>query len=267
MTVQDRCEEQVRFIRVDGRRFRAKTIIHRGRDFGKEPALVFLHEGLGCIEMWRDIPRTLADAAGLPALVYDWYDRNGTEPENRSDGCFVREAEVDLPAVLQECGIERPILIGHSDGGTIALLYAARYPERTAGLITLAAHVFTEEVTLAGIRQAVEAFEHGNLRQRLARYHGDRVDFVFRSWSTTWMSPEHRTWDITPLLRSITAPLLAIQGENDEYGTIAQVEAIRAGVSGPTEVVLIPGCGHSPHLQARERTVEEMARFIARLAG
>ena len=267
MAMQDRCEEGIRFINVGGRRFRAQTITPAGQDFGSAPALVFLHEGLGCIEMWRDIPRTVAEAVGLPALVYDWYDRNGTEPEKRSEGCFIREAEVDLPAVLRACSVERPILIGHSDGGTIALLHGARHPERTTGIISLAAHVFTEEVTLTSIRQAVEAFENGTLRERLARYHGDRVDFVFRSWSSTWMSPDHRNWDITPLLRSIAAPLLVIQGENDEYGTMAQVTAIKEGVCGPAETVLIPDCGHSPHLQARAMTVEEITRFIRKVKG
>ena len=155
-----------------------------------------------------------------------------------------------------------PILVGHSDGGTISLLYAAQFPAQPLAVITLAAHVFVEETTLAGIRKAVQAFETGALRQKLYRYHGDNTDAMFEGFEDDWLLPRYRDWNIESCLHSIRCPLLVMQGEDDEYGTVAQVEAIAGGVSGRVERVLIPACGHNPHLQAREQVLDEMKCFI-----
>ena len=229
--------------------------------------LVFLHEGLGSIAQWRDFPAALVAATGLPGLVYERWGFGGSEPLvlPRPRDYLHREAEQALPEVLAACGIERPVLIGHSDGGSIALLFAAAFPERPAACITEAAHVFVEEVTLAGIREAAALWETTDLKDRLARYHGDRTESVFRGWTETWLRPDFRDWDMTDRLPAITCPLLVIQGEDDEYGTPAQVEAIVAGSGGPAEALLVPDCGHAPHAQQRETVLAAMARFIGRL--
>jgi pimeloyl-ACP methyl ester carboxylesterase len=246
---------------------RARSITSAGGGAEISPALVFLHEGLGSIEQWRDFPRELVRATGLAAVVYDRPGFGGSQPLQRAvDGPALQRADIsDLTAVVDACGIGSPILIGHSDGGTIALLYAARFPERPRAVIAEASHVFVEQATLTGIREAGRLYRSGDLRQKLSRYHGEKTDAVFGCWSDDWLLPQHGKWNIEATLPAITCPLLVIQGEDDEYGTLAQVEALCSGVSGRVESVLIPGCGHSPHLQAKQRVVEEMARFIAGL--
>ena len=260
-------DERTFEIAADRYRLRTRSIALSGQASGAAPTLVFLHEGLGSIEQWRDFPRELARATLLPALVYDRPGFGGSQPLQRAADrpALQREDIGDLAALLDACGIREPILIGHSDGGTLALLYAARFPKRPRAVIAEASHVFVEQATLAGIREAVRLYRTSDLPQKLARYHGDRTDAVFSGWRDDWLLPEHAGWNIEASLPAITAPLLIVQGEQDEYGTLAQVEALRNGVSGPVDCVLIPGCGHSPHLQAKERVLREMARFISGL--
>lgn len=259
--------ERTFYLQADGHRLRVRTIIPSGVCLQSSPVLVFLHEGLGCIEIWRTFPEMLSRLVGLPALIYDRYGSGGSEPlrEVGSGNPFCREAEVVLPDILTACGIERPILVGHSDGGSIALQYAASFPESPAGVIAEAAHVFGEELTLRSIRKAVTAFEEGSLKEKLARYHGDRTDSMFHRWSDIWLLPENLNWNMQAALPGITCPLQVVQGENDEYGTLAQVEAIVSGVSGRTETLIIPDCAHSPHLQAGEAALKGMAAFISSL--
>lgn len=256
-------EENNFFVPVGGHNLRVMTITPPGRPNGNEATLVFLHEGLGSIGQWRDFPRALAEATGLGAVLFDRCGFGGSDPLNRgNEPSLQREDLSGLAGVLDACPVRAPILIGHSDGGTIALLYAARFPERPLGVITEAAHVFVEEATLAGIRHAVRAFETGGLRQRLARYHGKNTDAMFHGWRDDWLLPRYSEWNIESSLRSIRCPLLLIQGEDDEYGTAAQLEAIAGGVSGRAEIALIPECGHNPHHQARERVLAGMKQFI-----
>jgi len=257
-------EERTFFVRAGGHNLQIMTLAHPGTPQGGAATLVFLHEGLGSIGQWRDFPRLLAAATGLGALVYDRYGFGGSDPlQEERDGMYLqREAHETLPQVLESCGIDRPVLIGHSDGGTIALLFAARFPDLPRGVITEAAHVFIEEVTLAGIRGAVAAFESGGLRGKLARYHGERTESMFRGWSDTWLAPEFREWSMEDRLAEIRSPVLAIQGADDEYGTAAQLHAIAGGVSGRSDFRLIPGCGHIPHQQAQEQVLREMTRFV-----
>jgi pimeloyl-ACP methyl ester carboxylesterase len=234
------------------------------------PPLVFLHEGLGCIAMWKDFPAALCARVGREGVVYDRWGYGRSEPLDRprTPRYLHEEAELSLPAVLDALAIPKAALLGHSDGGTIALLFAAACPERTAAMITEAAHVFVEEVTLAGIRAAVAAYAATDLPRRLARYHGDKTDTVFRAWHETWLSPGFRDWNIEPELRHVRAPTLVLQGEDDEYGTPAQVAAIAAGIKGPVETALLPNCAHVPHLQARAAVLERAAGFLEqRLAG
>lgn len=255
-------------LQAAGRRLHAERLELAGKEAGG-PTLVFLHEGLGSIGQWRDFPAQLCQACGLPGLVYERWGFGRSEPlagPRRSD--YLRYEALDsLPAVLAGCGIEEPpILIGHSDGGTIGLLYAAAHAPRVRALITEAAHVFVEAVTLAGIRQAKAAYETGYpdsaLRQRLVRYHGANTDSLFYGWCDTWLRPAFRDWNITAELAGITCPALIIQGREDEYGTPAQVAAIAAGVAGPVETLLVPDCGHVPHHQARAVVLAAMRQFI-----
>ena len=202
-------------IMAGGRRIRVQTL---GEVRGA-PALVFLHEGLGSISQWRDFPEALARAAGLPALVYDRYGYGASEAREgpQVPDFFEVEARTFLPGVLEACGVDRPFLVGHSDGGTIALLYAALFPERPLGLIAEAAHVFVEEVSLENIAKATRAFRTTPLRDKLQRHHGAKVASMFHGWSDVWLSPEHRDWRIVDRLAAIIAPVLVLQGADDGY--------------------------------------------------
>lgn len=234
------------------------------------PVLVFLHEGLGCIGLWKDVPEALCRATGLPGVMYDRQGHGGADPLTawpRPVGYLEHEAEHVLPRVLTALGIERFIHIGHSDGGSIALLHAALRPAGLVGAITEAAHVFVEDITLAGIREARAAFVHGSLRPRLARWHGRNTDGVFWGWNATWLAAPFPDWDMTDRLPAIRCPLLVMQGEGDEYGSPAQVEAICAQAGGPATPVLVPDCGHVPHHQARDAVLSAMTGAIRTWIG
>lgn len=230
------------------------------------PTLIFLHEGLGCVALWRDFPQQLAQATGCGALIYSraGYGASSPAPLPRPITYLHAEAEV-LRAIIEQLGIQETILIGHSDGASIALLYAASKPlPGLAGLILEAPHVFVEPITLAGITAAAELYRTTNLRSRLARYHGDRTDDVFWGWHDAWQQPEFHDWNIEALLPAITAPILLIQGQDDEYGTAAQLETIKQQASGPVEIMLLPNCGHTPHQEQPARVLAEMTTFIQR---
>lgn len=236
------------------------------------PALVFLHEGLGSITQWTgrgiDVPARLAVATGGRALVYDrqGYGRSDPMTAPRHPRYLHDEAWQVLPALLDAAGIDRAVLIGHSDGGSIALLFAAEYPGRAAGVVSEAAHVIVEDVTLDGIRVAKGAFEapDGRLKAALGRHHGDRTDAVFAAWADVWLSPDFAGFDICDQLPRISAPVLAIQGDGDEYGSPRQLELIAEGVAGPVETWLVPDCAHVPHHQAADRVLPRIADFVGR---
>lgn len=248
-----------------GHRLRAQWI---GEPVARnERALVFLHEGLGSIPQWRGFPAALCRATGLPGLLYERWGFGGSEALElpRPKDYLSREAEDALPQVLTACGVTRPILIGHSDGGTIALLHAAAFPARTAACVAMAAHVFVEEVTSGSIEAVVVRFEAGDLRDRLGKYHGANTETMFRGWAETWLDPYFRDWNMEHRLPAITCPTLVIQGADDEHGTSAQVAAIADGVSGPAEAWMIPGIGHSPHIEAPEAVCARIAAFVESL--
>jgi pimeloyl-ACP methyl ester carboxylesterase len=251
-----------------GTRLLARSISLTGANTKRSPILVFLHEGLGSIAQWRDFPQALVERAGLPALIYDRSGHGGSDPlpKPRTPRYLHDEALEVLPEVLDRCGIEKTILVGHSDGGSIALLFASAHPQMVSGAITEAAHVFVEDVTIAEIRHAGESWLNTQLRTKLARYHGDKTHALFHAWYDTWLAPEFRDWNIEHCLPGIRCPLLVVQGRDDEYATAAQVEAIARQVSSPVETLFVPHCAHIPHHQAREATLEGMARFIAPLA-
>lgn len=229
------------------------------------PTLVFLHEGLGSIGQWRDFPDKLCAASGLPGFVYERKGHGRSDPlvGTRTVEYLHEEALRILPAVLEQAGISAVILIGHSDGGSMALLFAAAYPERVLGVVTEAAHVFVEDATLDGIRQAVDLYETSPLKQQLERYHGANTDALFHAWADTWLAPDFRDWSIESCLDRIRCPLLAIQGRDDEYGTPLQVETIAALAGRKAHPLIIDGCGHIPHHQARRQVLAAVIPFLA----
>ncbi|HUK07184.1 MAG TPA: alpha/beta hydrolase [Stellaceae bacterium] len=226
--------------------------------------LVFLHEGLGSLAMWKDFPAELAAASGAPALVYSRYGYGNSDPiaAPRRVDYMHEEALEALPALLGALHIANPILIGHSDGASIALIHAGagRWPVR--GLILEAPHVFVEDATISSIDAAREVYRATDLNDRLRRYHAD-PDNAFWGWNDIWLDPAFRAWNIEASLPSITCPVLAIQGADDEYGTLAQLDAIERGVRGPFERLVLAQCKHSPHRDQPAATLAAMARFIA----
>jgi len=224
------------------------------------PVLVFLHEGLGSVAQWRDFPRRVCVATGCPGLLYDrqGYGRSSPLRATRTVHYLHDYALRELPAVLASLGARPYILIGHSDGGSIALIHAAGQPPGLRGVVTLAAHVIVETLSVAGIRAAKVAFDEGKLRG-LERYHGARTAQIFAAWADTWLRPSFAHWDIRYLLPSIDCPVLALQGSADQYGTVAQLDAVAAGAP-KAEVRMLEGCGHSPHQDLPE-LVEIIAGF------
>ena len=231
-----------------------------------ETALIFLHEGLGSAGLWRDFPAAVATATGYPALVYSRYGYGGSDvlTEQRGVDYMHREALEVLPALRAELGIEAPILVGHSDGASIALIHtgAGKWPVRALALE--AAHVFVEDISVAGIETAKAVYAATDLPQKLARHHAD-PDKTFFGWNDIWLDPAFRSWNIESCLAAVECPALVIQGEDDEYGTLAQVAAIGDQVSGPVETRVLAACGHSPHRDQPDQTLDAIARFIKNL--
>ncbi len=232
---------------------------------GRRPdnVVVFLHEGLGSVSMWRDFPRTFCDRHGLAGFVFSryGYGRSTPKPPTERWGVdFMAEQANDvLPKLFAAVGIDRPWLFGHSDGASIALLHAARHP--VAGVVAVAPHLFVEDVSIASIEKARAAFESGDLRRGLAKHHDD-PDSAFRGWNDAWLAPAFREWNIERDIETIACPVLAVQGEDDEYGTLAQIRAIERRLP-KTRLLVIADCGHSPHRDQPEVLAREAGRFIA----
>lgn len=229
------------------------------------PCLVFLHEGLGCAAMWGHVPRQLCEATGCRGLVFDrrGYGQSSSAPGAWRPGYLHAAATHELPQVLERLvpADVRYLLVGHSDGGSIALIHGADRPPGLAGIVTIAAHVFVEAVTLAGIRDAVAAYDAGKLAG-LARYHGSKTDDVFRGWSGAWLAPAFASWNIEALLPHIEVPTLALQGANDQYGTARQIDAIAQGVGGRAQAALLPDCAHAPHKECPDALLAAAAGFV-----
>ncbi len=229
-------------------------------------ALVLLHEGLGSAAHWRDFPERLAARAGRPVFAYSrfGYGASSACALPRPRDYLEREAADVLPRVLAAAGgVERGWIVGHSDGATIALLYAALCPAPgLRGLVLEAPHVFVEPACAGELRRARDAYERGGLRDRLARYHGDQVDVAFYGWNDTWLDPAFASWNIERLLPALRVPSLLLQGEHDPYGTRAQVDAIARQAGSPATLLMLP-CGHTPHRELPEATLGAIASFLA----
>ena len=246
---------------VDGKRL--ETAWWAGANAGSPP-LVLLHEGLGSLELWRDLPERLAARTGCGVLAYSRYGYGRSEVlrEQREPSYMHHEAQVVLPALLAALEIERPILFGHSDGASIALLSAGEPAHDPRGLVLEAPHVFVEDVSVRSIAAARQAYPNG-LRARLARHHDD-VDATFHGWNDIWLDPRFRAWNVEAAADGVRCPVLLIQGDADEYGTTAQLAAIVARVPA-SETLMVPGAGHSPHRDAPDTVIERVAAFVARL--
>jgi pimeloyl-ACP methyl ester carboxylesterase len=232
----------------------------------QQSTLLLLHEGLGCVAMWRDFPDKLAAATGHRVVAWSRAGYGGSQPDPRARGpdYLHREAQAALPALLAALKITRPILIGHSDGGSIALIFAATFSEVPLGIAVMAPHEFVEERALAGIRAARTAWETTDLPRKMARYHGDRAPRVFSDWHDTWISPAFRHWNIEDCLAKIRCPVLAIQGEDDEYATMRQVDVIAERIPA-TQLVKLARCGHSPQRDREAAVLAALTAFVGKL--
>ena len=226
-------------------------------------AIVMLHEGLGSVAMWRDFPARLAERTGRTVVAYSRYGYGSSEPlrEPRGVDYMHHEAEVVLPELIGALGLEAPILFGHSDGASIALIYAGNNPEGARALVLEAPHVFVEDVTIESIAKAKESFATTDLPARLGRYHRDAAA-TFRGWNDIWLDPRFRGWDITAYLSGICAPMLLIQCRDDEYGTLAQLTPIADSVPGCERLVL-EGCGHAPHRTKADAVLDRTQAFLS----
>ena len=231
------------------------------------PTIVMLHEGLGSVALWGDFPDKIAAATGAGVFVYSraGYGKSSGGKLPRTVSFMHEEACDVLPRLLDAIGFRRGILLGHSDGASIAAIYAGSVQDhRVRGLVLIAPHFFTEDMGIAEIARANAAFASGELREKIKRWHAD-VDCAFRSWSEPWLHPDFRNWDITEALGYIRVPILIMQGEHDQYGTLRQIEAAQEECFCPVEVAVLPGIRHAPHREAPEQTLKITVDFINRL--
>jgi pimeloyl-ACP methyl ester carboxylesterase len=251
-------------IEVDGSMLEAVSF---GPPPGKAPTIVLLHEGLGCVAMWRDFPRRLAELTGFGVFAYSRAGYGGSDPVDlpRPLDYMTLEALDVLPRVLDEIGFEYGILLGHSDGASIAAIYAGSVEDfRVRGLVLIAPHFFTEPSGLASIVQAREVYEEGDLRDRLARYHAN-VDNTFRGWNDAWLDRRFKDWNISEVIDYLRIPVLAIQGADDQYGTLVQIREIESRAYSPVDVEIIADCKHAPHIEHEDQVCAIVADYCARL--
>jgi pimeloyl-ACP methyl ester carboxylesterase len=247
---------------ADGKRLEA---VAYGPPPDQAPTIVLLHEGLGCLALWRDFPQALAAATGWGVFAYSRAGYGLSDPVDlpRPLDYMSREARFSLPAVLDAVGLKRGVLLGHSDGASIAAIAAGEHSdERIKGLILMAPHLFTEEMGLASIAAARGAYETGDLRAKLAKYHA-HVDVAFRGWNDAWLDPGFKAWNIEDAVSRWRAPALLIQGADDQYGTLRQIRAIEARSPAPVTSLILEACRHAPQIDQPEATIEAIARFVA----
>ncbi|KAF2513628.1 alpha/beta hydrolase [Flavobacterium zhairuonense] len=234
------------------------------KNFENRPTIVFLHDSLGCVELWRDFPQRISEACQCNLLLYDRLGYGKSDPMQRffrEPNYLELEAEI-LNKLLIVLNVENAVLFGHSDGGSIALIAASKFPKRVKMVICEAAHIFVEKITLDGITAAIKAYNTTNLPVKLQKYHGNKTETIFKAWTEIWLRDDFRSWNIECLLPKINSPLLFIQGENDEYGTLAQVEKTVDLVSGKAEKYILPNTGHTPHKEVSDLVISKTTEFI-----
>jgi pimeloyl-ACP methyl ester carboxylesterase len=241
-----------------------KIAIKRINTYRDKPTIIFLHDSLGCIELWRDLPEKISILTQCNVLIYDRQGYGKSLPfstKKRSNNYLEHEADL-LIKLLDFWNVEKPILFGHSDGASIALIAAGKYPEKIKGVITEGAHIFVEKLTLDGIHEAIKVYTTTNLKSRLEKYHGDKTADLFWAWASTWTDERFKSWNIEGFLPTIECPVLIIQGEADEYGTLKQVEGIVNGVKGYSKQLMISNVKHTPHKEVPELIIDNTATFI-----
>jgi pimeloyl-ACP methyl ester carboxylesterase len=251
------------FINIDGN----NLYIEYNNDLKNRPTLVFLHDSLGCVTLWRDFPKKIAEASQCNLVIYDRLGYGKSDAMStyiRPTNYLELEADI-LNDLLEKLEINKAILFGHSDGGSIALITASKYKQRIEAVICEAAHIFVENITLKGIHEAIKAYETTNLAHKLHKYHGDKTDVIFKAWTETWIKEDFRNWNIEYLLSGIICSLLFIQGEVDEYGTLNQVNKTINLVSGKSEKYIIPDAHHTPHKEVPEKVLKKVIEFISLL--
>lgn len=244
---------------VDGHSLEALKIEARHRNL---PTIVMLHEGLGSVAHWKDFPTQLAEETGAGVFAYSRYGHGASDAlqEPRSVSYMHHEAQMVLPEILRKARIARPILLGHSDGASIAIIYAGTFPNNPAGLILEAPHIFVEDLSVSSIAEARVAYERTELPRRLQRYHAN-AESLFWGWNNIWLDPNFRDWNIESFLELIRCPVLVLQGAQDEYGTIRQVQTIQAKIPGAS-AVLLDDCQHAPHRDQRQAILAAISRFL-----
>ena len=254
-----------RMLDIGGRKIEAAFF---GPSPDKAPTLVLLHEGLGCVAMWRDFPEKLAKASGYGVLAYSrfGYGKSSPAPLPRPLSYMHDEALAVLPQVLDAAGVKKAVLVGHSDGASIAAIYGGGAQDfRVRGLVLMAPHFFVEDVSVKSIAAAKVAYETGDLKARLAKYHGENTENAFRGWNDAWLDPEFRDWNIEEYIATIRVPVLLIQGEDDAYGTLKQLDACEREAYCPVERLVLARCGHAPQIEQPEETLRAIADFTNRL--
>lgn len=253
------------FIEIAGQRLECRWF---GPGPGEAPTIVVLHEGLGCVSLWRDFPEALAQATGMGVFVYSRAGYGQSSPANlpRPVSYMHDEATEVLPALLDAIGFERGLLLGHSDGASIATIYTGSIQDhRVRGLVLYAPHFFVEDVSIRSIEEARTSFDTGRLREKLQIFHGDNVDCAFNGWADAWLDPAFRDWSIEDCIAHIRVPTQIVQGVDDKYGTARQIEMAQDEAYSPVDAVIIADCGHAPHLEQRDKTLAVTVAFVDRL--
>lgn len=228
------------------------------------PTIIFLHDSLGSVQLWRDFPQKLGELIPCNILVYDREGHGQSSPFTISKRPlnYLEQGADTLHELIKKLELNKIILFGHSDGATISLWYAAKYPQQVLATIVEGVHVFVEEETLEGIREAKKALETTNLAERVSKYHGYKTEKLFQLWMETWLDPTYRDWNIEKDIQAIQSPILIFQGENDEFGTMKQVEKIKQNVKAPVMDYFIENCGHNPHKEQPDFTITKSKEFI-----
>jgi pimeloyl-ACP methyl ester carboxylesterase len=247
-------------IMIDG----VKLHVLRTNNFPDRPTIIFLHESFGCIELWKDFPIMLGEKTKCNILIYDRQGYGKSDPfsvKKRTNDYLEKEADI-LYKILKHLEIKNAILFGHSDGANISLITASRYPENILAVISEAAHLFVEDITRKGINDAIDKYEHSDLKQKLEKYHSGKTDALFYAWADIWLSESFVKWNMEHFLPNIKCPVLVIQGTEDEYGSMEQVNSVVNNVKSYVSQLIIQGTGHSPHLKAKELVLNEVSCFI-----
>lgn len=229
-----------------------------------EPVLIFLHDSWGCTEMWEDFPEKMAELFGLNALIYDrrGYGKSSHFSDEIRTKKYLHEASDELIKVMDAMKIEKAVLYGHSDGGTIALIASASYPERFQGIIVEGAHSFVEEKGKNAVRESRDKAKNNSLLQSLEKFHGDKTEELFRRWHEAWLGDFFADWTIIPMLKDITCPVLAFRGENDPYDTIEQLNVLEREIKSPVTAKVISNAGHTPRKENEEETFKLISHFL-----